>query len=259
MSESRALMERPTSDEAKLLAESEPRSGEPVKSNRLPDPLLRGNWERYWQEALEEERASDEDTAQLIEQGRVKRLAELNRPLPDDLAELDRFLSDEAYLRTKLFCVADLVKGDHHELLDLFENLSLQSLTAEQSANFRRVLLRIRDLALHCAEELKYDEANFVLRTLALSLRNIMDDRRDGKEWIPDILTPAVGSYIRHPMALDGCSSRESHQFLLAAIERLHMWTSAPPVSAKVSAWREQWKTWLDPEFWRGYYDRYGW
>ena len=42
------------------------------------------------------------------------------------------------------------------------------------------------------------------------------------------------------------------------AIHRLYAESAEVPFSAELSEWHEQWKKYLDPEFWNAYYARYG-
>jgi len=179
--------------------------------------------------------------------------------LVDRRNELRQHLSDEVYLKARLFDhIPDFVWNDNLPLVAEIEQLVRRCPKDTDIGQLRGLLTRLRDIGFDYAAQGKYDESNFAHRTAILMMRRILKQRPELARWVPEVLTPGLASYIRHPMALEGCSERNSHVFLMDMIRRLYEEALTLPLPADLAAWGEEWRKCLDPDFWRGYYERYG-
>jgi hypothetical protein len=215
-----------------------------------PEEAVRRNAERDIKESI---------SAYFAEPFQQAWIIDASAELVDRRNELRHHLSDDMYLNTRLFDhIPDFIWNDNLPLVADIEQLARRWPKDTNMSELRGLLTRLRDIGFEYARQVKYDESNFAHRTAILLMRRILKQRPELALWVPEVLTPGLASYVRHPMALEGCSERNSHVFLMDMILRLHEEVLALPLSPDLAGWVEEWRKYLDPVFWRGYYETYG-
>jgi hypothetical protein len=177
----------------------------------------------------------------------------------EEQQEFSKCLTDQDYLKRALLRGVLNLENDNLKLLGNIELTTRRWSTAGEATELRGLVVRLRDIGFEYLDKLDYDHGNFALRMAVVALQRIVRQRPDLTCWLPDVLTSGLSDYIRHPMALDGCDKRSSHIYLKDAIEALYHESLQIWAPDEQAGWREQWRNCLEPDFWVGYYDRYGW